>query len=74
MGAGMLVLTKPLVIDDRAVEECAHPGACDRGPEVRGGPQRRGVPGHGASQASQAAERERERGGSETALDKRVAE
>lgn len=58
MGAGVLVLTmQPLVIDDRAEVECEHPGAYDRGPEVRGGPQRRGVPSHGASQASQAAER-----------------
>lgn len=53
MGAGMSVRTRQtLVIDDRAEVECVHPGACDRGPEVRGGPQRRGVPGHGASQAA----------------------
>lgn len=59
MGAGMSVQTRQtLVIDDRAEVECAHPGACDRGPEVGGGPQRRGVPGHGASQASQTTERE----------------
>lgn len=58
MSAGMSVLTRQtLVIDDRVELEYAHPAACDKGPEVRGGPQRRGVPGHGASQASQAAER-----------------
>lgn len=72
MGAGMLVLTKPLVIDDRAVEECAHPGVTEAlrcGVGHRGGECRAMGPHRPHRQ-----QRDRERGGSETALDKRVAE